>query len=52
MDISYLVSLHAEVREELVRVDAKIGVLLRAFLVTASVVVAGASPVSGTQRWN
>lgn len=48
MNRSYLEALHAEVREELVRVDNKIGVLLRAFLVTVSVVVAGA--VSGS--WN
>jgi hypothetical protein len=48
MDRNYLTSLHSEVREELVRVDTKIGVLLRAFLITASVVVAGA--VAG--KWN
>lgn len=48
MNRTYLQALHSEVREELVRVDTKIGVLIRAFLVTASVVMAGA--VAGD--WN
>lgn len=37
----YVADLHKEVREELVRVDAKIGVLLRSFLVAVAVVAAG-----------
>jgi hypothetical protein len=37
----YLVGLHKETREELIRVDGKIGVLLRAFLVAVAVVAAG-----------
>lgn len=48
MDISYLAALHTEVRQELVRVDTKISVLLQTFMVTVSVVVAGA--VAG--QWN
>jgi hypothetical protein len=48
MNRTYLVSLHTEAREELLRVDTKIGVLLQTFMVTISVVGAGA--VAG--QWN